>query len=73
MAVREQALLDEIRAFLRETRITRTQFGIGAVNDAKLISDLEGNRQLLGTTKARVIGYMEKMRRDESASQRRAS
>lgn len=54
----EQDLLYKIDAFLEATRMTASEFGVQAVKDAKLVSDLRNGRELRRATRERVVAYM---------------
>lgn len=58
MSAPEQDLIDQIDAFLRATDINATQFGIKAVGDGKLVSDLRRGRQLRNETRSKVVTYI---------------
>ncbi len=55
-------LIEEIDAFRAETRMSVTAFGLGAVNNGKLIPTLASGRQLLPKTMDRIRAFMEKHR-----------
>ncbi len=51
-------LLAEIRRFQKRHNMLDTQFGRRAINDPRLIADLQRGRELRPATAARVRGFM---------------
>lgn len=51
-------LLHEIEAFCSERAVSRTTFGLTAVNDPNFLSDLEAGREPRWSTMARVRAAM---------------
>jgi len=54
----EHELLDQIERFLAATGMGQTAFGKGAINDANLLAQLKGGRELRRDTRARVTRYI---------------
>lgn len=52
------ALLAEIEAFIARTGISRTKFGIDAVNDPRLVSDIAAGRNLTLKTVSRIRAFI---------------
>jgi len=57
-----QALLSEIEAFLAESGVTATKFGLAAVNDGHLVGNLRKGASVTLKTADRVRGYIERAR-----------
>lgn len=55
-------LLLLVEATLRETGLTATQFGLGALNDPNLVGDLRGGRELRHKNMQRVLDFIAKQR-----------
>lgn len=51
-------LLTEIETFLTRSGMSTTAFGLGAIRDGKLVTDLRNGRRLWPETEARVRQWM---------------
>lgn len=54
----EAELLREIEAFCESANMTVTAFGVAALNDRALVSNLRNGRDLRTTTKNRIRAFM---------------
>src|SRR5687767_15085032 len=57
-ALETEALLAEINAYCRETKVAETTFGRLAVNDGKFVSRLRNGSRVTSDTVTRVRSYM---------------
>jgi len=60
----DNELISAIEKVLSDCKVTQSQFGIDAVNDANLLPQLREGRELRRTTRAKVTACIEHMKQD---------
>jgi hypothetical protein len=54
--------LRDIKAFLKESKVSKSAFGANAAGDRNLVFDLESGRELRSRTRQRVKRYIDQQR-----------
>lgn len=64
----EQTLLAEVRAFLAQHDMSQSRFGRLAVNDHKVVAQMEAGRRMWPETEARIRRFMQSYRAEARAA-----
>ena len=67
MLMTDRDLLEQIEAFLKETKMSRTRFGVDAMGDGNLIAGLEAGRSPSLRNAERILRFMADYRQQKAA------
>lgn len=68
MLMTDEELLRQIAAFLEDTKMSRTRFGVDAMQDGNLIAGLEAGRSPSLKNAERILRFMSEYRQAQKAA-----